>query len=50
MSNTSKPSYETCKKAQESLAKDMIKSGMSSEAAAKKSAEIARNADAKRDR
>lgn len=50
MSNSQKPSYEKCKQAQESLAKDLTKSGMSSEAAARKAAEVARSADAKRDR
>lgn len=46
-----KPSYEKCKAAQEKLAADMVKhGGMSSEAAARKAAEVARAADKKQGR
>ena len=45
-----KPSYDTCKKAQDKLAGELTRSGMPSEKAAQKAAEVARKTDAKNGR
>lgn len=47
---SSKPSYEKSKQAADKLAGELTRSGMSSEAAAKKAADIARKTDAKNGR
>lgn len=47
---TTKPSYEKCKQAADKLAGELTRSGMNSDAAAKKAADIARKTDSKNGR